>query len=130
MRVPKPQRIFGLLFMLALAPSMAYAAFQNTAISISLNRTRPQRGETVEVTVQGDAAVSQPIQAVLLQPTKGTTQLVLQKVPNSRGGYRTEIPLGPEAPEGIYVIHVWTGEAANPSTVGKATFLLGRIVAD
>src|SRR5687768_11738278 len=127
MRAPKPQRIFVLLFVLALAPAIAYAAPQQTAINVSLNRARPQRGETVEVTVQSDASSSQSIHAVLLQPTKGTTELVLQKV---SGGYRTEIPLGPQAPEGIYVIHVWAGEASNPSAVGKATFLLGRIVAD
>jgi hypothetical protein len=65
-----------------------------------------------------------------LQPTKGTTQLALQKLANGNSEYRTEIPLGMAAPEGIYVIHVWTGEAAKPSAVGKATFLLGRVVAD
>jgi len=133
MRLPKLQRVFCLLFMLALAPSIAHSAPEITAIDVSLNRTRPQHGETVEVTVralQGDAPSSGPIHALLLQPSKGTMELVLQEVSGSRGRYRAEIPLGLQAPEGMYVIHVWTGEAVNPAAVGKATFLLGRVVAD
>ncbi len=125
--------MFGLLFMFALAPSIAQAAADNTVINVSLSRTRPQHGETVEVTVQalqGGAPTSDPIHALLLQPSKGTMELVLRKVSGSGSAYRTEIPLGLQAPEGMYVIHVWTGEAANPSAVGKATFLLGRVVAD
>ena len=128
MSPPKLQRIFGLLFMLALAASIAHAGTENTAINVSLNRTRPQHGETVEVSVralQGDAPSSDPVHALLLQPSTGTMELVLQKVSGSRGAYRTEIPLGLQAPEGMYVIHVWSGEAANPSAIGKATFLLG-----
>ncbi len=112
MRAPKPQRMFALLFLLALVPSLAHAASQNGGINVSLNRTRPQRGETVEVTVQAppaDAISSQPIHVLLLQPTIGTTELVLRKV-SGRNAYRAEIPLGPQAPEGIYVVHVWRGQ--------------------
>ncbi|MGI9069389.1 MAG: DUF4434 domain-containing protein [Pyrinomonadaceae bacterium] len=125
--------LLGLLFILGLAATIAQATSQNTVIDISLNQTRPQHGETVEVTVRafkGEAPSSEPIHALLLQPSKGTTELVLQKVSGGRGAYRTEIPLGLQAPEGVYVVHVWTGGAANPSAVGKATFLLGRVVAD
>ncbi len=124
--------MFGLLFLLALALPIANAS-ENTIIDVSLNRTRPQPGETVEVTVQaiqGNGPSSEAIHALILQPSTGTRELVLQKVSGSRGGYRTEIDLGLHAPEGIYVIHVWTGAAANPSAVGKATFLLGQVVAD
>jgi len=123
----------SLLFILELTATIAHATSQSTVIDISLNRTRPQPGETVEVTVRvvkGEAPSSDPVQAFLLQPSKGTTELVLQKVSGSGGAYRTDIPLGLQAPEGMYVIHVWTGKAANPSAVGKATFLLGRVVAD
>ena len=132
-RLQKPQHMFALLLVLALATSIAHAATENTSINVSLNRTRPQRGETVQVTVralQGDAPSDESVHALLLQPSKGTMELVLQKVSGSRGEYQAEIPLGLQAPEGMYVIHVWTGEAANPSAVGKATFLLGRVVAD
>ncbi len=130
--LPKLVCPFGLLLLLALTPSTGYAALPTTSIDVSLNRNRPQRGETVEVTVQAppdDAISSQPIHALLLQPTIGTSEIILRKV-SDRNAYRAAIPLGPQAPEGIYVVHVWTGESANPSAVGKATFLLGRVVAD
>lgn len=133
MRLPNLKRVFGLLFLLALASSIAPAAHENTSIDVSLNRSRPQHGETVEVTVQtrqGNAPSNESIHGLLLQPSKGAVELVLQDVSGSRGGYRAEIPLSPQAAEGMYVIHVWTGEAARPSAVGKATFLLGRVVAD
>lgn len=122
----------GLLFILELTATIAQASSQTTVIDISLDRTRPQRGEMVEVTVralQGDGPSTDLVHALLLQPSKGTTELVLRKV-SGRGAYRTEIPIGLQAPEGIYVVHVWTGEAAKPLAVGKATFLLGRVVAD
>ncbi len=129
----KPQHMFALLLVLALAPSIAAAAPDNTSINVLLNRTRPQPGETVEVKVQvikdGEPS-SDPIHALLLQPSKGTMELTLKKVSGGNGEYRTEIPLGLHAPEGMYVIHVWSGEAAKPSAVGKATFLLGRVVMD
>ena len=132
MLIMKPQRILALFFVVAIAPFSASGALENSSIDVSLNRTRPQRGETVEVTLQtppGHATRSHPVHARLLQPTIGTTELVLRKVAD-RNAYRAEIPLGPHAPEGMYVIHVWTGEAGKPSAVGKATFLLGRVVAD
>lgn len=122
-----------LLSLLALVPSIAHATAENNAINISLNRSRPQRGETVEVRVRAtvdDPQSSGSIHALLLQPSRGTTELALQKEARDRGEFTAQIPLGHEAPEGMYVIHVWTGQAANPSAVGKATFLLGRVVAD
>jgi hypothetical protein len=129
--------ISSIIFLVALltqcAPSIVHGAPENTAINVALNPTRPQPGETVEVTVRvikGDAPSSDPIHALLLQPSKGTVELALKKVSGSNGEYRTEIALGLQAPEGMYVIHVWTGDAAKPSAVGKTTFLLGRLVAD
>ncbi|HEY2972173.1 MAG TPA: hypothetical protein VGJ48_06645, partial [Pyrinomonadaceae bacterium] len=95
MPITKLQRRLALLFIVALVPSIASAALQNASIDVSLNRTRPQRGETVEVTVQAppdDAISIQPIHALLLQPTIGTTELVLRKV-SDRNAYRAEIPL-------------------------------------
>jgi hypothetical protein len=129
----KLYRIFGLLFLLVLTASLAHAASGSTAINVTLNRTRAHRGDTVEITVQvihGSAPSTDPVHAVLLQPLKGTMDLVLQKVLTGDGQYRAEIPLDMQAPEGMYVVHAWTGEAREPSAVGKATFLLGRLEAD
>lgn len=129
----KAQRTVSLLFVLALVPSIALASSENTAINVSVDQKRPQRGDTVQVIVQAlrdDSPSSEPISAVLLQPSKGTTELVLQPVPGSRGKYRTQIEVGPQVKEGMYVVHAWTGEQSRPSAVGKATFLLGRLVAD
>jgi hypothetical protein len=132
-RRPKLSCRLILFLFLALTSAIAHAASENAGIDVSLNRTKPQPGETVEVTVRvlrGDGPLSDPIQALLLQPSKGTLELILRRVPGSRNEYRTEIPLGLQAPEGIYVIHVWTGKPEDPAAVGKATFLLGRVVAD
>jgi hypothetical protein len=34
------------------------------------------------------------------------------------------------APQGLYVIHAWTGDNEHPSAIGKASFLSGRLVGD
>lgn len=133
-RFAKAHRILGLFFLLALVAPATSAVSENSTIHVSLDRTRPKPGETVEVRVRGldgDAPFTDTMQARLLQPSKGAMELVLQKVSDrGRDSYRTEIPLGMNSPEGMYVVHVWTGEAAKPLAVGKATFLLGRVVAD
>ena len=129
----KFQNVFGLFLVLVTAQFVGHASQEGASINVSLSRAKPRPGETVEVTVQitqGDVPSSDAVHALLLQPSKGTSPLVLRAVPGRRGEYKTEISLGPQAPEGLYVIHVWTGETANPSAVGKATFLLGRVVAD
>lgn len=128
---PKRLTFLGLILILQLTGVFAPAAPEDLSLSVSVSRTKPQRGETVEVAIKvfaGNPSSSGPIHALLLQPSKGTMELALQKV--SGGEYRTEIPLGPQAPEGMYVVHVWMGEASRPAAVGKATFLLGRLVAD
>ena len=70
------------------------------------------------------------VRASLLQPSKGTKLLAVQRGSGPGGVYTTKIPLGKQAPEGIYVVHVWSGEERKPLAVGKASFLLGRVVAD
>lgn len=130
-RFANVHRILSLLFLLVPVAPTAYAVQGNSTIDVSLNRTRPRPGETVGVKVRafvGDVPLGDPIRALLLQPSKGASELTLKKV--SEDLYGTEIPLDLQASEGMYVVHVWTGAAAKPSAVGKATFLLGRVVAD
>ncbi|MGH9880047.1 MAG: DUF4434 domain-containing protein, partial [Pyrinomonadaceae bacterium] len=71
-----------------------------------------------------------PVLAVLLTPTVGAQTLSLEPVPAQPGRYRGETVLRSNAPAGLYVVHVWTGEISNPTAVGKASFLLGRLIND
>lgn len=108
-------------------------ASENEGPRVSVSRSKVQRGETVEVRIQlkreRESATS-PVRAVLLRPTIGVENLPLQAVAGQPGVYRAEIKTTENAPAGLYVVHAWTGEMANPSAVGKATFLLGRVVTD
>jgi hypothetical protein len=119
--------------MLTLASVIAEAEPESRVVNVSVSKAKVLRGETVEVRVQAPTDGSPPlgtVRAVLLKPAAGATALPLQKAADNPGAYRAEIPLGPDAAEGMYVVHVWTGEAANPSAVGKATFRLGQLVVD
>ncbi len=119
--------VFGLLLLVSASVN---AAATEKAINISLDRSRVVRGETVAFRLDAKGIDEATIRAVLLQPGAGATDLILQRVPNSSGSYSGQISLAADAPEGMYAIHAWTGAATNPSVVGKATFLLGQVVAD
>jgi hypothetical protein len=115
------------LCFLVLAP-ITLSATPAAEISVSLNRSRPQRGEVVEIKIQTNSEL--PVHAVLLTPTVGTKDLQLSRLPGQQNTFRTQVVLGNDQPEGLYVIHSWTGDAANATSIGKATFLLGRVVTD
>jgi hypothetical protein len=97
-------------------------------ISVSLSTSKPKPGDKVEIRVQHDT--SDPVRAAVLVPTVGAQSLSLTPVPDQPGLYRGEVLLSGNNPEGFYVVHVWTGQQSKPTAVGKATFLLGRIVND
>lgn len=123
------------VLLLAAAGSALAAAAQveEGTISISLNRKRAARGERVEVTLQvagRSGQASAPVSAVLLRPVLGAERLELRAVADRPGAYRAEILLDERAASGLHVIHAWTGAAENPSRVGKASFLLDRMVID
>jgi hypothetical protein len=125
--------ICGLLVLLAIASMSSEAAPANPAINVSLSRSRAQRGDIVGVKVQtfkDTTPARDPVRAVLLIPRVGAQTLSLESVPSQPGLYRGEAVLRSEAPEGLYVVHVWTGEISNPTAVGKASFLLGRLIND
>ncbi|HEX6729028.1 MAG TPA: DUF4434 domain-containing protein, partial [Pyrinomonadaceae bacterium] len=85
-------------------------------------------GETVEIGVR--TLKRDLVYAVLLTPSVGARSLSLLPMLTERGVYRSSFVLPAAAPRGMYVVHVWTGEAANPTSVGRATFLVGQLIND
>jgi hypothetical protein len=132
-RTRRLQALVWLFATLTLFPGVASAAPGNTVINVSLSTSKLKPGETVKVKAQaleGGRPSSEPVRAVLLTPTVGSGNLPLKPVSGQPGMYRGDVDPGRDAPEGMYVVHVWTGEPATPTAVGKATFLLGRLVND
>src|SRR5687767_4356613 len=116
------------LILLVLAPMASSAAPSDGVINVSLSSSRPKPGETVEIRVQ--TSKNDPVYAVLLTPFVGSRSLSLVPVPAQRGGYRSTVVLPAAPPQGMYVVHVWTGGPANPTSVGRGTFLVGRLIND
>jgi len=115
---------FALLLFLILL--FAPITLRGAEFSISVDRKRPQRGEVVAVKIQSPETVH----AVLLTPTTGLKDLRLDRLPGQQNTFQAKVSIGSSDPEGLYVVHAWTGDAANPTYVGKATFLVGRVVTD
>ena len=99
---------------------------QTQTINVSVNRAKVERGQSVEMTVRTKSAGTPT--ASLLKPSIGIENLPLQKI--EEGVYHAKVETKADAPAGLYVIHVWTGEKENPTVVGKASFRVGNIVAD
>ncbi len=107
------------------AAGFAVAA-ENEGIRVSVSRSKVQRGESVEITVK--VQNKETVQASLLKPNIGAEDLNLQS--GEDGVYRAKIDIKETAPDGLYVVHTWTGEKENPTAVGKASFRIGNIVQD
>ncbi|MCD4734507.1 MAG: DUF4434 domain-containing protein, partial [Bacteroidales bacterium] len=106
---------------------------KDLTIEVNVNPFRANPGDTVMVEVRvSDAgrSASGQLSATVLKPTLGSFELALEKVRNNPGVYTGEVILSDDATEGLYTIHVWTGNTDNPTAVGKASFLSGKIVAD
>lgn len=127
------KKVFSLLVVLTLSSISLKASTANTELNVSLSHSKAQRGDTVEIKVQtvaGTAPVSDPVRTIILIPTVGPRPLSLEPIRAQPGMYRAEVALRDDSPEGLYVVHVWTGEMANPRAVGKASFLMGRLIND
>ena len=109
--------------------SLASCTQNETTIEVNVNLLRVQRGDTVNIEVEL-SKTNKTVQAVILKPTLGSFELALEKVQNNPGVYKGEVILSDDATEGLYAIHVWTGNTDNPTAVGKASFLLGKMVVD
>ena len=109
--------------------TLASCTQKDLTIKVNVNPFRVQRGDTVRIEVEL-SKTNKTVQAVLLRPTIGSSELPLEKVQDKPGFYKAEVILNNDSPEGLYAIHVWTGDKKKPSAVGKATFLLGKMVVD
>jgi hypothetical protein len=110
---------------------LALPALGFDRIDVTVSKRRPEPGDTVVIRVKAPEGAGEP-QAALLIPKSGRTPLAL-KAPAADAkdrAYEASIPLGAADPEGLYAIHVWTGDEKAPKAVGKGWFLRGRIILD
>jgi Domain of unknown function (DUF4434) len=134
-RLYQGERVVCILLLLCLLSiaSTAIASPSEHSISVSLDRSRVERGDTVHVQIKvlrNGAPSAETVRAVLLTPLEGTHDLSLQKTSGETGSYSTEIKILNDSPQGMYVVHVWTGKNTSPTAVGKGSFLLGRLIND
>ncbi|MEA1896399.1 MAG: DUF4434 domain-containing protein [Bacteroidota bacterium] len=109
--------------------SLVSCTHHKTTIKVNVDSFRVQRNDTVTIEVEL-SKTNKTVQAVLLKPAIGSSELLLEKVQGKPRVYKARIILDNETPNGLYAIHVWTGAKENPSAIGKATFLLGKMIVD
>ncbi len=100
--------------------------FSSRLISINVVPRRVSYGDTVQITIK--TKEDTPVNASLLVPDRGLTGLKLTCTKPSI--YTSQIVIGDQYPQGIYAVQAWQGNRNNPETVGKGTFLYGKIIAD
>ena len=121
------------LLFLILTTGISLCSIPEKTIEIRVTPFKAKPGDTVKVEVSvsdANGSASGQLNAVLLKPTLGSFELVLEKVQNKPGVYKGEVFLSEDTPQGLYAIHAWTGDRNSPEAVGKASFLLGKMVAD
>lgn len=115
-----PSRIF------AKGATSSAAAADARVVTVSAFPTRVSAGDTVRITAHvrnGDVP-----HAEILIPDKGVSPIRL--VAENGSSYVARFILTQKEPEGLYAVQVWVGGSANPSTIGKATFLYKKIIGD
>ena len=113
-------------------PSGPAAESGPLSVEVTLDRLRASPGETVEASVcvrgsvgRGEAA----LEASLFVPVEGRRDLGLVKAGTELWVYHARIPVGQDAPPGLYVLTV-RAEDAGRRAVGKASFLVGQVIGD
>jgi hypothetical protein len=134
--------IIGVLLSIGFAcrkPAAGPTSIRPLRVEVQVDKTRPKGGEAIAVSV----VVSSPkslggleVSGSLFVPTRGATQFELRPggSPGENGvknaaRYEGSVSLSPQSPEGLYALTV---EAARggAKAYGKASFLLGKVVAD
>lgn len=106
--------------------SSAAASDHPIALTIVPGRVRAAPGETVEFVITAPRGAA--VRAVLQVPARGSRDLPL--VPDGDGRFRARVAIPSGTPEGLYLVHAWTGNSGRPDAVGKAALLTGRMVVD
>lgn len=96
-------------------------------IHVSVSAPRAQRGQTVNFGIVVPD-VTEKIKAAILVPSVGVAPLPIQKLGSGR--YKAAFTIAKNAPEGIYAVQVWIDSGSKSAAVGKATFLVGKVIAD
>jgi len=112
--------------------ALGLAAFPLSAfdrIDVTVTPRRPGPGDTVIVRVQAPDGAGD-VRAALLRPGSGRTPLALKPGASDGRALEASLTLGAGDPEGLYAVHVWTGDEKTPRAIGKGWFLRGRIIAD
>jgi hypothetical protein len=126
-------RVLSVIAALAVIVLSTEASPKNT-IAVSINRAEAQSGDTVGITLRldhdGIPSATEVPHAVMLTPGTGTGEVTLTRDSQASGTYHADVVLGNQAPEGLYIVHAWTGDPENPSAVGKGSFRSGAIVGD
>lgn len=119
-------RRLGLTFVLYLSclPALAF-----DRIDVTVTPRRPEPGGTVVVRVKAPASGGE-VRATLLRPTAGRAPLALKAAGAADGSLEASLTLGAGDPDGLYAVHVWTGDERAPRAIGKGWFLRGRIILD
>jgi hypothetical protein len=111
------------------------AASRPLAVDIQVDKVRPQPGETIAVSVAVGSL--KPLRGVKVSgsvfiPTRGAVALELQPAGDAgemEARYQGSLSLDRESAEGLYALTV-EAVRGREKAYGKASFLLGKVVAD
>ncbi|MEO8647876.1 MAG: hypothetical protein ABI539_01795 [Acidobacteriota bacterium] len=113
---------------LAVAVFAASAAAQNQSIKVSVSSAKVEKGASVHVTIESRV---RGVKAVVVRPGIGVESLELKAESDGKDNILVGVVQVPgDSPDGMYVIHAWTGDARRPTAVGKGNFRGGSIIAD
>jgi hypothetical protein len=105
------------------------------AVDVQVDNKRPKAGDPIAVRVVVSAPNSPSgiqVSGKLFIPTRGTSALELQPSAETAGNearFQGSISLGPDSPAGLYALTI-EASRGQEKVYGKASFLLGKIVAD
>lgn len=113
-------------------PQPPAAAAGPLSVEVTLDRLRAAPGQAVEanVWVRGSAGGAETaLEGSLFVPGEGRRDLGLVKAGTELRVYQARIPVGEDAPQGLYVVTVRAADEGRRA-VGKASFIVGKLIGD